>query len=208
MANHNHNTQCECEEHHHLQDSGRQRSFYWKWLFSILFVFVSFYILKPFLVKQLINRGSTYMSYSMYDEAIRQYKKAIFFDRENSDIHTFLAFAYRSKNDTVQAKLAYEKAIQLNPKNKIALLDLGMMHFMEENYKAAIGYFNSIIELGPEDQKETAFNLISYHHSALSMLAVCHKKLNHMVEEKIALQKLLRFYPDDQDAKKRLSELE
>ena len=208
MANHNHNTPCECEEHRHLQDSGRQRSFYLKWLFSILFVFVSFYILKPFLVKQLVNRGATYMSYSMYDEAIRQYKKAIFFDKENSDIHTFLAYAYRSKNDIVQAKLAYQKAIKLNPKNKLALLDLGIMYFKEKNYKVAIEYFNSIIELGPEDQKEIAFNLISFHRSALSMLAACHKSLNHIVEEKMTLQKLLRFYPDDQDAKKRLSELE
>jgi tetratricopeptide (TPR) repeat protein len=148
------------------------------------------------------------MSYAMYDEAIRQYKKAIFFDKENSEIHTFLACTYRSKDDTVQAKLAYQKAIKLNPKNKLALFDLGIMYFKEKNYKAAIEYCNSIIELGPEDQKEIAFNLISYHRSALYMLAVCHKSLNHIVEEKMALQKLLRFYPDDQDAKKKLSELE
>ncbi len=208
MANHNHNTPCECKEQHHLQDSKWQRNFYWKWLFSILFVFVSFYFLKPFLVKQLVNRASAYMSYSLYDEAIRQYKKAIFFDKENSEIHTSLAYAYRNKDDTVQAKLAYQKAIKLNPKNKLALLDLGMMYYMEKNYKVAIEYFNSIIELGPDDQKEIALNLISFHRSALRMLAVCHKKLNNIVEAKMALQKLLRFYPDDQDAKKRLSELE
>jgi tetratricopeptide (TPR) repeat protein len=144
----------------------------------------------------------------MYDEAIRQYKKAVFFDKKNSNIYAFLADAYRNKNDTVQAKLMYQKAIKLNPKNKLALLDLGIMYYLEENYKAAIEYCNSIIELGPEDQKEIAFNLISFHRSALSMLAACYKSLNHIVEEKMALQKLLRFYPDDQDAKKRLSELE
>jgi Tfp pilus assembly protein PilF len=198
MTNHNHNVQCECKEHHQ-QDSGQQRSFYRKWLFSALFVFVSLYVLKPFLVAQLVNRASTYISYSLYDEAIRQYKKALFFDKKNSDIYASLAYAYQSKNDTAKAKPLYQKAIELNPNNAIALLDFGMLYFKENNYKAATGYFNSVIELGPE---------VSCHYYALCALVMCYEKLNYKAEEKMALQKLLCFYPNNENAKNKLKEID
>lgn len=207
MTNHNHNSKCGCKEHHHEQDGGWLRNFCLKWVFCVLFIIVSFYFLRPLLVQQLVSRASTYMSYPLYEDAIRQYKKAIFFDRNNSDIHASLAYVYKSKNDIARAKLAYQTAIKLNPKNTAALFDLGMIYLMEKNYKEAAVYFASIVELGPEDRRRVILNLVSYHHSALRMLAVCHEKLNKKVEEKMSLQKLLHFYPDDKNAKEKLREI-
>lgn len=203
----NHNFACGCKEHNHQQESIELRMFYLRWLFSFLFIIISFYFIRPLLVTQLLSRASTYMSLPLPDEAVREYKKVIFFDRNNSAACQFLGYAYQSKKDIVRAKLAYQEAIRLNPKNTAALFNLGMIYFVEKDYSKAINYFNFIIGFGPENQRKVVLNLNSYHHSSLRMLADCYEGLNQKELEKLSLQKLLSFYSNDEKAKDKLGRL-
>jgi tetratricopeptide (TPR) repeat protein len=208
MADQNHNPSCGCKEHDHRQVGAGPGRFCLRWIFCILFIIVSFYFIRPLLVAQLMRRASTYMSSPLREEAIREYKKAIFFDRNNSDAYQFLGYAYQSKKDIARAKLAYQEAIKLNPKNTAALFNLGMIYFIDKNYKEAIGNFNFVVGFGPESQKKVVLNLSSYHHSSLRILADCYEGLNQKTQEKADLQKLLGFYPNDEKAKDKLRQIQ
>jgi tetratricopeptide (TPR) repeat protein len=208
MDDHDHNINCGCKEHRRGHDKSHLRDFCSRSVFCFLFVAVSIYLLRPLLVQQLMMRASTYVSYPLYEDAIRQYKKALFFGGDKSGIHVSLAYLYRSKYDIAQAKAEYFRALRLDHQNASVLFDLGMIYFMEKRYREAIGYFDSVIGLGPEYQHNAALNHISYHNSSLRMLAVCYEELDRKVEEKRVLHELLRFYPGDKTAQEKLGQIQ
>ncbi|MFA5090819.1 MAG: tetratricopeptide repeat protein [Candidatus Omnitrophota bacterium] len=193
---HKFNHTCGCTEKH-WDNANKACEILPRWLFCILFILCSFYLFKPVIVRQLTNRAVTYISYPLYDEAVREYKKAIFLDKSNSSLYTGIAYVYRSKNDIEKAQETYHEAIRLDPGNKAAIFELGMLYFKEANFLEAAKYFNIISDLGEDDKKQTALGIVSYHHSALRMLVECYSGLNQKEKEQTALQKLFSLYPKD-----------
>jgi len=196
MMSHKHNHSCGCTEKHG-NNANKAGEILPRWLFCILFILCSFYLFRPVIVRQLTNRAVTYISYPLYDEAIREYKKAICLDKSNSSLYAGIAYVYRSKNDIEKAQGAYREAIRLDPGNKAAIFELGMLYFKERNFSEAAKYFHIISDLGADDKKQTALGIVSYHHSALRMLVECYVALKQKDKEQAALQRLFSLYPKD-----------
>lgn len=56
-----------------------------------------------------------------YKEAILELRKGLTINPRNSNIHSLLGLAYQKQNYNTMAKVYVNKAIQLNPKNQLAL---------------------------------------------------------------------------------------
>ena len=68
--------QVSCDIHAH-SDNIKPRT---KWIFSLIFIPACIFLLRPFITKQIVYRAAAYKASYMYQDAERQYKKAIFID--------------------------------------------------------------------------------------------------------------------------------
>ncbi|MDD5679637.1 MAG: tetratricopeptide repeat protein [Candidatus Omnitrophica bacterium] len=167
--------------------------------FSIIFVILALFILKPFLFSQVFKRGCAYVVYPLYDDAIRQYKKAVFLNKQSDDAWDWLGYSYKGKGDIKKAIETYKDAIKINPNNEKARFGLGMIYAMNKNFNEAAGHFKYIAAMGKEN--EAALDLISYHRSSCEMLITCFEHLGKTTELKRAIDMTLKFYPDNRKAK-------
>lgn len=55
-----------------------------------------------------------------YDQAIEEFKKAIHDNPEDAEAYYNLGVVYETKNMAKEAKEAFTKALELNPKHKLA----------------------------------------------------------------------------------------
>jgi len=173
-----------------------------KKMISIVFVIISLIVLKPFLFNQIFSRASAYLSCPLlYDDAIRQYKKCVFLDKESDDAWDWLGHAYKAKGDTKKAIETYETAIKINPNNRKAHFDLGMIYAMNKDFNKAAGHFKDIVAMGKESEDQASTDLVSYHHNSCEMLIICFGKLGDTMELKHAIDMTLKLYPDDKKAK-------
>lgn len=170
--------------------------------FSIIFIFLALVVLKPFLFSQIFKRGCAYVAYPLYDDAIRQYKKCVFLNKNSDDAWDWLGYAYKGRGDVKKAIETYKDAIKINPDNKKAHFSLGMIYATNKNFNEAAGHFKYIAAMGKEN--EITLDLISYHRSSCEMLITCFERLGDAAELKRAIDMTLKFYPDNVKAKDKL----
>lgn len=175
-----------------------------RWIFSVIFIVLALLFLKPFLFSQIFKRGCAYITHSMYDDAIRQYKKAIFLNKRNDDAWDWLGYAYKNKGDVKKAIETYEKAISINSNNKKAHFNLGMIYAIGKNFEKAASHFRYIVIIGKESENPASLDLISYHRSACEMLITCFERLGNDGEMKRAIDMTLKFYPDNKKVRDKL----
>lgn len=175
-------------------------------LFSIIFILLALVVLKPFLFSQIFKRGCAYVAYPMYDDAIRQYKKCIFLNKNSDDAWDWLGYAYKGRGDIQKAVETYKDAIKINSDNKKARFSLGMIYAMNKNFNEAAGHFKYIAAMGKEN--DVTLDLISCHRSSCEMLITCFERMGDVIELKRAIDMTLRFYPDNKKAKDRLLKIE
>src|SRR5262245_41790570 len=103
--------------------------------------------------------GAMKESTRQYSVAIDEYKEALKYDPDASEIFSRLAYLYIQTNRMEEAIAEAQKAIQKNPDNKEAHRMLGQIH-MEQAYvsednkddlKAAITEFNEVHRIDPDD---------------------------------------------------------
>jgi len=192
------------EEHHpHIDKHHVKRRT--RWLFSLIFIPISVFLIKPFIAKQLIYRASSYASYGLYREAIRQYKKALFIDKHNSEILNDLADCYKRIGDVEKAQGTYKKAIEIDQQNRRSYYSLGIAFALNKKYKEAVGYLNQVQKLGPESEKDNY--TMSYYKLSFSVLAACYERLNNFDKAISTLEELISRYPDDKEAEKAAEKL-
>jgi tetratricopeptide (TPR) repeat protein len=170
--------------------------------FSIIFISVALFVLKPFLLGQIFKRGCAYVAYPLYDDAIRQYEKCVFLDKNSDDAWDWLGYAYRCKGDTKKAVEIYKDAIKINPNNRKAHFSLGMIYAISKDFNEAVPHFRYIVAMGKED--EATIDLISYHRSSCEMLILCFERLGDTIGLKRAIDMTLKFYPDNKKARGKL----
>ncbi|MFA6320506.1 MAG: tetratricopeptide repeat protein [Candidatus Omnitrophota bacterium] len=193
------NPHCACG---HMHDHVPLISLKKKWFLSAIFIFLSLVALKPFLFTQIFNRACAYVAYPLYDDAIRQYKKCVFLNKNSDDAWDWLGYAYKGRGDVMEAIETYEDAIRINPDNRKARFSLGMIYVMNKDFNAAVKHFNYIVAMGKEN--EVTLSLISYHRSSCEMLITCFERLGNAAELKRAIDVTLKFYPDNAKAKGKL----
>ena len=164
---------------------------------SITLVSLSLLILRPVLAQQIFNRASSYMAVPICKDAIRLYKKGIFIDRNNALAWGWLAYAYRSDNDSRGAISAYKRSLELDPYLKTSLLEIGILYILAKDYNNAITYLNRLEKIGPEHKTNTQLDIINYHRSSLKLLKECYAKSNDPRNELEIDKKIKSFYPDE-----------
>jgi len=79
------------------------------------FVSMSFLAMKPYIIRQLLSRASSYMTYGLNDDAVRIYKKAIRVDPINISSHLSLGTIFLSEKKYAEAIPHLEKIRALGP---------------------------------------------------------------------------------------------
>jgi len=167
-----------------------------RWPLSLFFISISFIVMRPFIVRQLTSRASSYMTCESFNDAIRSYKKAVFIDKRNVAAWDMLGYSYKINDDLKNAIYAYREAIKADPKDKSANFSLGVILASEKEYKEAIPYFEKIRALGPQE-RGPVIDIVSYHKSSLKLLIVCYEALKEFNKRDSALEELHRYYPED-----------
>ena len=172
-----------------------------KWIFSLIFIPVSIFLLKPFIAKQIVYRASAYSASFMYQDSIRQYKKALFIDGDNADGWIGMADVYKITEDVEEAISSYGKAIETEPQNRKALYSLGMtLALKKQQYEEAKRLWDEVRKLGPESADERDRYRFSYHRLSLHSLVAYYKRINDPDSEAEAQKELNSYYPDAKDA--------
>jgi len=164
--------------------------------FSVFFVLVAIFLIKPLIINRLVSRADAYASYGLYTNAQRECKKAIFFDNNNDRAWNTLAMSYKNQGDYDNAIITYLNAINMNPSNKVANFWVAMVFSLQRNYNRAIPYFEYIRSRGPETKAELKADSFSYYRSSLVMLAKCYEKSNKPDKMQAVLESLKNTYPD------------
>ncbi len=80
--------------------------------------------------------------------------------RKNPDLatpHVFLSRLSREENDLVTARRELETAIRLEPKNAVALREMGLVLFSAGNYELARRFFVRALNANPEDKASMGY---------------------------------------------------
>jgi curved DNA-binding protein CbpA len=72
-------------------------------------------------VGEYIRRAEGYMAKNNFAGAVLELREALKLDQNNSRCHTLLGVAYLKQNQATMAKVHINKALQLNPKDELAL---------------------------------------------------------------------------------------
>ncbi|MGD0077506.1 MAG: tetratricopeptide repeat protein [Sedimentisphaerales bacterium] len=168
----------------------------YRWSFSVIFVLVALFALKPLIINRIVTRAEAYSSYGLYKNAVRESKKAIFLDNENPRAWNALGSAYKSQGDVDNAVNTYLNAVNVDPANKIAHFRVAMIFALEQNYNRAIPHFEYIRFLGPEPSEKMTSDAFSYYRSSLEMLTLCYERTSRPEKLQKVIEELARTYPD------------
>lgn len=72
-------------------------------------------------VVEYISRAEGYMAKKNFAKAVLELREALKLDPKNSRTHTLMGVAYLKQNQATMAKVHINKALQLNPKDELAL---------------------------------------------------------------------------------------
>ena len=178
-----------------------------RWSFSIIFVLVALFALKPLIINRILTRADAYASYGLYNNAARECKKVLFFDRENTRAWNTLGSAYKSQDDLDNAVYTYLNAISINPSNRVAHFKVAMIFALEKKYNQAIPHFEKVRAYGPEPLEVLVYDGFSCYRASMEMLSLCYEKTSRLKRQQDVLEELARTYPDYVKASQKLQSL-
>ena len=180
-----HNKNCCCR--HHSESRTKTAG---KWVFSVGFVFVLVILTKPFMADQLIRRADAYYCNGLYEDAVRQYEKAILLDESESFVWVSLGNSLQAKNEIGKAIAAYKKSVELAPEDRAANYNLGAAFAISKDYRSAVMYLEKVRTLGPESKEELLGGGFSYYRASLDALAMCFEKLEEFGKSAVIRKEL------------------
>jgi len=98
---------------------------------------------------------------ALYDQerfasAIEQFRQAIALEPSSPIYHGNAAVAYQEAGDLERAQFEYEKALELDPEDYSALLNLGYLHLARGNLEQAAGCWRQVMDKdsdGPDGEE-------------------------------------------------------
>lgn len=124
---------------------------------------------QKFSIKHL-ELADLYFRYRRYDEAIDQYVKAIALDPSQLELRIRLAKAYAKKGFVSRAIQELQRLKNENQTFIPARLQLGLLHFSQENLLDAELEWETVLELDPQNREARAYlemikrsNLQAFH---------------------------------------------
>jgi len=101
----------------------------------------------------LNNYGAFLMEQERYDDALGYFQKASedTFYVERSRVFENLGLAYRRLGNTEDAKASFERALRLNSRQPLALLELAQMEFEAENFVPAWNHYLGFTQMSAQN---------------------------------------------------------
>ena len=152
---------------------------------------ISFYILA----------GMMYESQSNYDQARSMYQQALSIDPDNALASNNLAYLMLQQGGNVDVALNMaQKARRGMPDSPAAADTLGFAYYQKGVYQSAIDMFQESLRLNQRSGGNDDA-MVHYH------LAMAYQKANQPVQARQQLERVLKISPNNNDARKALSEL-
>lgn len=104
--------------------------------------------------------GDMYRSVGMYDDAITEYKMAIWLDCLNIPAYQNLCKVYEEQGDYDAAIEIYEKLIQIMPTVSEFHSNLANILYIKGDIQGAVSHFQTAITLNPNKQRTSVINQI------------------------------------------------
>ena len=187
---------CNCG-HDHGEAHSLIGKFWGRLIMVLFFIAASFFLLRPFIVRQLLSRASSYMTYELYGDAARIYKKAAVIDRRNSYVWNMLGYSHQAGGNSEEALQAYEMAIGINYNDQVALIGASVILIKQKKYDEAVTYLERVRSLGVGARGLGAVDTLGYRKSALTMLANCYGILRKEDKRNDCLEELRRRYGNE-----------
>lgn len=99
----------------------------------------------------LYQKGVQHHRKEQYDSAYVVFKQVKEKGLWNDEVASYLGSTAYHLSDTAQALSYFSKAIALNPLNKRALFDLGILYYDREDLDSALFYLNKLISIDPKN---------------------------------------------------------
>ncbi len=84
-----------------------------------------------------------------FEESIKYYEE-ILKEKNNSEVWNNLGTAYLNLDNFNKAVECFNKSLELNPQQFVALNNLGVIHVQEGKFDEAISYFRKAINIKPD----------------------------------------------------------
>jgi tetratricopeptide (TPR) repeat protein len=132
-----------------------------------------------------INLRLGWLAYlsGIFTESIAFYNKAITLMPYSIEARFGIVYPASALGNWNMVITQYEKILEINPNNSIAMHRLGLIYYGREEYDEAYRYFEKVVNLYPFD------------YDALIMFGWANFKLNKSREAKILFQKALMHTP-------------
>ncbi len=99
-----------------------------------------------------LNAGIDAMRNGQRERARGEFAKAVKEDLKAANPHVFLARLAREEGDLATARAQLDTALRLEPKNSVALREMGLILFAARQYDLARKFFVRAIEANPQDR--------------------------------------------------------
>jgi len=97
-------------------------------------------------------RGNLYAHQKKYEDAKKEYQKALEIDPKLAKAHNNLGNVYFKQNLFEEAEWKYKKALELAPDYCDAHFNLGLLFNRQEKWNDAIWKFHEVLQLSPKDE--------------------------------------------------------
>jgi len=131
------------------------------------------------------NRGVSAYEKGEYDEAIRDYSRAIELKPNDADYFNNRGLCYKRIGNNLQAISDFNRATAIDPGSVDAYFNLGYLYALKGDFPSAIKAYNEVLRLDSRDY-ETYFNLALIYH----------RNLKNEKEARKQYEKFLRFFKE------------
>ena len=97
------------------------------------------------------------MNNKQRERARGEFAKAVKADPKEATPHVFLARLAREDGDLTTARAQLDTALRLEPKNAVALREMGLILFASRQYDLARRFFVRAVQANPQDRASQGF---------------------------------------------------
>lgn len=137
------------------------------------------------LAQYSIMRAATYLQNNKNDEALKEFKKALAFDSQNTTAQTYIGKLNLAKGNTFEAIKAFKTMVQSQPSSADAHINLANAYFQDKQYAASEKEFKAAARLDPTNP------LPDY------TLGLQYVKTDRLVEAEAQFKKVQKISPKD-----------
>lgn len=164
--------------------------------YSLIFIGVVLVLLRPVMVNQMLGLAGAYAGAGLFAESLRQCDKALLIDGQSSAAWHQSARIHKIQGDREMAYGAYQEAVQADPLNRAAHLELATLYIEDGRQPLAIPHLEQIRKLGPDRPVTGNRSRFSYHRASLELLIFCYEKEKDPTKLELVLKEAKIFYPE------------